>query len=73
MATQAEIARGEDMGDFLRIRMDGRDLNYGKYFVEGKTTITANEDYNSSNTEILGIPQIKELLLSLPEIQNDLK
>lgn len=73
LAAQAEIARGEDMGDFLRIPMDGRDLNYGKYFVEGETAITASEDYNSSNTEILGVPQVKELLLSLPEIQNDLK
>jgi UDP-N-acetylglucosamine 4,6-dehydratase len=73
LATQAEIARSEDMGDFLRIRMDGRDLNYGKYFVEGETAITASEDYSSSSTQILSVPEVKELLLSLPEIQADLE
>lgn len=73
LATQAEIARSEDLGDFLRIRMDARDLNYGKYFAEGETEISRTDDYNSSNTTILNIQQVKELLLTLPEIRADLE
>ncbi|MCS7469422.1 SDR family NAD(P)-dependent oxidoreductase [Stieleria sp. ICT_E10.1] len=72
LATQAEIARSEDMGDFLRIHMDDRDLNYGKFFVEGETDISANDDYNSSNTQILNVAEVKELLLTLPEIRTEL-
>ena len=70
LATQAEIARSEDLGDFLRIRMDDRNLNYGKYFVEGETDLSANEDYDSSNTTQLDVAGVKELLLTLPEIRD---
>jgi UDP-N-acetylglucosamine 4,6-dehydratase/5-epimerase len=66
-----ELRRSEDMGDYLRVTMDGRDLNYSKYYSEGDTR-TEVDDYHSHNTDRLTIPQVKELLLSLPEIRADL-
>jgi UDP-N-acetylglucosamine 4,6-dehydratase/5-epimerase len=71
LASNAELRRSEDMGDYLRVTMDGRDLNYSKYYSEGDTR-TEVDDYHSHNTERLSIPQVKELLLSLPEIRADL-
>ena len=73
LATQAEIARSEDMGDFLRISMDDRGLNYGKYFVEGQQGLDASVDYDSQNTTQLDVNGVKDLLLTLPEVQDVLK
>jgi len=73
LAMAQELRRAEDLGDYLRIAMDGRDLNYGKFFDEGDPEEIEVEDYTSSNTERLAVPQIEELLLSLPEIRQDLK
>jgi UDP-N-acetylglucosamine 4,6-dehydratase/5-epimerase len=71
LASNSELRRSEDMGDYLRVTMDGRDLNYSKYYSEGDTR-TEVDDYHSHNTDRLTIPQVKELLLSLPEIRADL-
>ncbi|MGB7327955.1 MAG: SDR family NAD(P)-dependent oxidoreductase [Rubripirellula sp.] len=73
LASVAEIRRSEDMGDFLRIPMDNRDLNYSKFFTEGEKTEAELTDYSSDSTEQLTVSQMKELLLSLPEIQAELK
>lgn len=72
LASVAEIARAEDLGDFLRIPMDERDLNYNRFFTEGETGQTEARDYDSHSTTQLTIEEVKELLLSLPEIQEDL-
>ena len=71
LASNSELRRSEDMGDYLRVTMDGRDLNYSKYYSEGDTR-TELEDYTSHNTDRLTIPQVKELLLTLPEVRADL-
>lgn len=73
LATAGEIAQSEDMGDYLRVRMDDRDLNYAKYFTEGSTEEASLEDYTSHNTEQLTIPQVEQLLLSLPDVQRELQ
>ncbi len=73
LASAAEIHRSEDMGDFLRIPMDDRDLNYSKFFTEGDKTVSELCDYSSDSTDQLNVEQMKELLLSLPEIQVYLK
>ena len=73
LATQAEIARSEDMGDFLRISMDNRGLNYGKYFVEGQQGLDTSVDYDSQNTTQLDVEGVKDLLLTLPEVQSVLQ
>ena len=56
-----------------RVPADKRDLNYDKYFVEGNGELQQAEDYNSHNTERLNIAQIKEKLLMLDYIQEELK
>ncbi len=72
LLTREELLVAEDLGDFFRVPADTRDLNYDKYFVEGKKELATLEDYNSSNTEILNVEQIKQKLLRLDYIKNEL-
>jgi UDP-glucose 4-epimerase len=72
LATAHELRNAEDMGDYFRIPMDDRDLNYAKYFSEGDEQEAALEDFHSHNTTRLGIPDIEDLLSTLPEIQAEL-
>ena len=60
------------MGDYLRVSMDDRDLNYAKYFTEGSTEESTLDDYTSHNTERLSVAQVEALLLSLPDVQREL-
>lgn len=73
LLTREEMASAEDLGDYYRIPCDERDLNYGKYFTEGQEKVSQSEDYNSHNTQRLTIPEIKEKLLGLDFIQQELK
>jgi UDP-N-acetylglucosamine 4,6-dehydratase/5-epimerase len=72
LATAQELANGNDMGDYYRIRMDQRDLNYQSFFSEGDQETVQYEDYHSHNTQRLDVEGVKALLLSLPEIQAEL-
>ena len=72
LATAQELTQSEDMGDYYRIRMDDRDLNYKAYFSEGEHETVHHEDYHSHNTERLDVEGVKALLLSLPEVQAEL-
>ena len=73
LASAQELATAEDMGDYWRLRLDGRDLNYSVYFTEGETTTATLEDYHSHNTARLDVAGVKELLLSLPEVRAELE
>ena len=73
LLTREEMAKAEDCGDYFRISADTRDLNYNKYFIEGESEISVQEDYNSHNTKRLNIEEIKEMLLKIDYIQNELK
>lgn len=73
LATVEELNQAEDMGDYWRLRMDSRDLNYADYFEVGTTEIPPTEDYHSHNTDLLDVEGVKHLLLALPEIQADLE
>jgi len=73
LCTREEMAKVIDMGDFFCIPADNRDLNYGKYFHEGDVKASALEDYNSHNTERLSKEEVKEKLLTLTEIQQELE
>ena len=73
LVTKEELRRSEDMGNYYRVRLDDRNLNYNLYFTEGDRKEAAIEDYHSHNTTQLNIKQVEELLLSLPEIQAELK
>lgn len=72
LCTREEMGKAEDLGEFFRIPADNRDLNYGSYFTEGSTKVEKLEDYNSHNTNRLSISQIKEKLLALPFVQDEL-
>ena len=73
LATREELAKAEDMGDYYRVPMDDRDLNYSKYFTEGDTTESAFDDYTSHNTEQLDVKAVEKLLLTLPEVRDALQ
>jgi UDP-glucose 4-epimerase len=68
LATREELVRADDLGDYYRVPMDDRDLNYGKYVTEGSTEEASVEDYHSHNTRRLGVAEIESLLMSLPEV-----
>ena len=72
LLTKEECAHAVDMGDFYRVPADNRDLNYDKYFVEGSREIARIQEFNSNNTRILNVEQVKEKLLSLGYIQDQL-
>jgi UDP-N-acetylglucosamine 4,6-dehydratase len=69
LVSREEMARAEDLGGYYRIPADSRDLNYDKYFVEGETQISQIDDYTSHNTRRLNVVQIKDLLMTLPEVR----
>lgn len=72
LVSREELARADDCGDYYRIPADARDLNYAKYFVEGEEKISAMEDYTSHNTRRLDVEGVKEVLLKLDFIQEEL-
>ena len=72
LVTREEMAKAVDMGDYYRIPCDTRDLNYDKFFVEGSEEISKIEDYHSHNTHRLDVEGMKQLLLKLRFIREDL-
>ncbi len=72
LLTREELAKADDLGGYYRIAPDDRDLNYGKYFTEGQEQVSILDDYNSHNTQRLSIPEIKEKLMKLEFIQQEL-
>lgn len=69
LASSEELRRSQDMGDYYRVSFDNRDLNYDKYFTVGDVQEAMIEDYHSHNTYRLDKEELKELLLSLPEVR----
>ncbi|MFA6866189.1 MAG: polysaccharide biosynthesis protein [Clostridia bacterium] len=72
LLTNEECAQALDMGDFYRVPCDKRDLNYDKFFKEGEKERAKLSEFNSNNTQLLNIEQVKEKLLSLEYIQEEL-
>jgi UDP-glucose 4-epimerase len=72
LVTREEMAKHVNMGNYYRIPADVRDLNYDKYFVEGKEEISKLEDYHSHNTRRLDMKGMQKLLLKLPRINIEL-
>jgi UDP-glucose 4-epimerase len=72
LLTKEEAAHAIDMGGYYRVPADKRDLNYDKYFVDGIQEQAQINEFNSNNTEILNLEQVKQRLLSLEYIQNEL-
>ena len=72
LVTREEMAKAIDCGNYYRIPCDSRDLNYDKFFVEGNEKGSAIEDYHSHNTARLDVEGMKEQLMRLRFIQEDL-
>ncbi|MGI6530166.1 MAG: polysaccharide biosynthesis protein [Clostridia bacterium] len=72
LLTNEECANAIDLGNFYRVPCDKRDLNYDKYFKEGDTKRNTLTEFNSNNTELLNVEQVKEKLLSLQYIRDEI-
>jgi UDP-N-acetylglucosamine 4,6-dehydratase/5-epimerase len=72
LLTREERARAEDLGDYFRIPLDNRDLNYAVYFSEGEERVSLQEDYNSHNTRRLNVDEMVDVLLNLEYIRGEL-
>lgn len=72
LLTNEECAHATDMGNFYRVPADNRDLNYDKYFTEGKSEKNQLTEFNSSNTKLLNVNEVKEKLLSLQYIRDEI-
>ncbi len=72
LLTNEECANAMDMGDFYRVPADKRGLNYDKYFKDGDKKRTTLREFDSNNTKLMTVEEVKEKLLSLSYIQNEL-
>tara|TARA_B110000211_G_scaffold207936_1_gene244118 strand:- start:334 stop:1344 length:1011 start_codon:yes stop_codon:yes gene_type:complete len=72
LLSREEMAKAEDMERYYRVPIDGRDLNYNKFFVEGEGRVSCADDYTSHNTTRLDVLGVKELLMQLPLIRSAL-
>lgn len=73
LLTKEEYVVAKDMGGFYQVPADKRDLNYDKYFVEGDHELSTQEEYNSHNTQRLTIEEIKQKLLELDYVKEELE
>lgn len=72
LLTNEECAHAIDMGNFYRVPADKRDLNYDKYFTDGNLERSKLTEFNSNNTRLMDVEQVREKLLSLSYIQKEL-
>lgn len=73
LLTNEECANAIDLGEFYRVPADKRDLNYDKYYLKGDRKRSILSEFNSNNTKLLNVEQVKEKLLALPEIREELR
>ena len=73
LLTNEECANAIDMGNFYRVPADKRDLNYDKYFKEGDENRNPLTEFNSNNTDLLNIEQVKEKMLKLKYIREEME
>ena len=71
LLTNEECSGAIDMGDFYRVPCDKRDLNYDKYFKDGDVERNPLTEFNSNNTDLLNVEQVKEKLLTLQYIRDE--
>ena len=72
LVNQEDMVKAVDMGNYFRIPADNRDLNYAQYFSEGIPDVSKYEEYHSHNTHRLDVAEMKDLLLKLPMIRQDI-
>ncbi|MHB8126273.1 MAG: polysaccharide biosynthesis protein [Desulfitobacteriaceae bacterium] len=72
LLTKEEYFKAQDMGYYFRVPADNRDLNYDQYFIQGNEQLSTTDEYNSHNTNRLSVEAVKDKLLSLSYIQEEL-
>lgn len=72
LLTNEECAKAIDMGDFYRVPSDNRDLNYDNFFINGDAERNPLHEFDSNNTELLSVDEVKEKLLKLDYIKEEL-
>ena len=73
LLTNEECANAVDMGEFYRVPADNRGLNYDKYFTDGDTQRNKLSEFDSNNTELMSVEEVKAKLLTIPYIINELE
>jgi UDP-glucose 4-epimerase len=73
LLTNEECASAVDLGDYFRVPSDKRGLNYDKYYIDGNPKRAEITEFNSANTQLLSVDEVKEKLLKLEFIQQELK
>lgn len=73
LLTNEECAKAVDLGDFYRVPADNRSLNYDKYFNIGDAERNTLTEFNSNNTKLLGVEEVKEKLMALSYIREQLE
>lgn len=71
LVTKEEMIKAEDQKKYFKITPDGRDLNYDQYFSKG-TVKSSKDEYNSNNTNLLNVKEMKNLLMALPQIKKEI-
>lgn len=72
LLTREEVIKAEDLGEYYRIPADNRDLNYANYYSKGEVDMSKIEDYHSHNTHRLDVDGMKQLLLKLDFVRDDI-
>jgi UDP-glucose 4-epimerase len=72
LLSREEMANAEDRGDYFRVPLDARSLDYGLFFEEGDRRESELDDYTSHNTERLDVAGVTRLLMELPEIVREM-
>ncbi len=73
LLSREEMAKAEDLGQYYRIPSDNRNLNYDKFFTIGESEVSDFDSYTSHNTERLSLDQVKDILLKLDFIKQELE
>jgi len=73
LLTREEMVKAEDLGNYYRVPMDVRDLNYSCYFSEGTPKVSSQDEYNSHNTRRLNVDELVDMLLQLNLVKETLK
>ena len=72
LISKEEMSRAKEEGKYFKLVPDDRNLNYDKYFTEGDECINSSMEYNSCNTKRLSVNELKEILVKLDCVKNEL-
>lgn len=73
LLTNEECSSAVDMGGFYRVPCDKRSLNYDNYFTKGNAKRNTLTEFNSNNTRLLSVEEVKQKIASLEYIRGRLE